>query len=74
MDPESKKLLEETHDMVKKMRNSQKNARMWKGIYWVVIIGVTYAGYLYIRPYLEKTMALYDAAQQQVDSLKNFTK
>lgn len=78
MDDETKKLIEETaalakenNAMLHKLRSSQKNARAWKGIYWVVIIGLTYAAYIEIKPYLEQTKAMYESAQQQVESIKN---
>lgn len=71
MDEESKKLLQETHDMVKKMRDSQKNARMFKLIYWVVIIGLTYSSYLYMKPYLDQARKAYTDAQAQIQDLKN---
>lgn len=78
MDPESKKLLEETaqlardnHAMLKKMRRSQKNAHMMKSIYWVVIIVLTYAAYLKVRPYIQQASDAYTAAQAQIESIKN---
>ena len=71
MDPEDRKLLQETHDMVKKMRGAQKNARMWKAIYWVVGIGLTIAAYAYIKPYLQRATDAYDQAQAQLQGIKD---
>lgn len=79
MDPESKKLLQEAvelsrdnHAMLKKLRRSQKNAHMWKTIYWVVAIALTYAAYVKIKPYIIEVTNAYNQAQSQLDSIKNF--
>ena len=80
MDEDTRKLLEETVEltrennvMLKKLRSAQKNARMWKGIYWVVVITLTYMAYAYAKPYFDQTKALYGAAQQQLQSFKDLT-
>jgi hypothetical protein len=79
MDPEDRKLLlesiqlsRENHSMLKKMRRAQKNGRMFKAIYWVVIIGLTYAAYAYVKPYLEQARAAYEATQSQIQDIKDF--
>ncbi len=79
MDEDSKKLLEEAvklsrenHDMLKKMRSSQKNARMMKGLYLVVVIALTYMGYTYIKPYLEQARSMYESTQSQIQGFKSF--
>ncbi len=78
MDDESKKLLlenlqltRENNTMLKKLRRSQKNARMMKTIYWVVIITLTYMAYLKVRPMIEKATNTYEQAQLQLEGIKN---
>ena len=80
MDEDTRKLLEETAEltrennvMLKKLRSSQKNARMLKGIYWVVVIALTYMAYAYAKPYFDQTKAFYSAAEQQLQSFKDVT-
>lgn len=79
MDAESRKLLEETlklsrenHDMLRKMRRGQKNARMARGIYFVIIFALMYLGYTYIRPYIEEARSIYEATQSQIQGFKSF--
>ncbi len=69
---EVKKLSQENHTMLRKIRSTQKNARMMKSIYWVVMLGLTYAAYAYVRPYIQQGRDFYDAAQVQIESFKNF--
>ncbi|HRH31245.1 MAG TPA: hypothetical protein PK950_01100 [Candidatus Paceibacterota bacterium] len=79
MDEEFKKLLleniqltRENHTMLKKLRRAQKNAKMMKMIYWVIIIALAYMAYVKVRPLIQQASDTYNAAQQQLDSIKNF--
>lgn len=69
---EVKKLAEDNHSMLKKLRRAQKNSRMLKGLYWAVIITITFYAYRSIRPYIVQVQELYDASQAQLQSFKDF--
>ncbi len=78
MDDESKKLLLENiqltranHTMLKKLRRSQKNARMMKTIYWVVAIALAYMAYVKVRPLIQQASDTYNQAQLQLEGIKN---
>ena len=67
MDPESKKLLEESlalakdnNKMLHSMRRSMHVARAMSAIYWVFIIGSAIGAYYFIQPYLDQVLDMYD--------------
>ena len=66
MDPESKKLLEETfrlaeenNRMLKRVRSVQKWSMFWKMAYILVIFGIAAGAFYYLTPYLEGLMSIY---------------
>ena len=79
MDPESKKLLEDTHrlaeennDMLHSVRRSMRFQRVMSFLYWIFIIGSAVGAYYFIQPYLEQLLDVYGGAQSTFDSIKNF--
>lgn len=81
MDEQSRKLLldiqkmtEENHTMLRKMRRAQKNGRMVKSIYWVIMLVLTYYTYIKVRPYIAQMQEFYSAAQVQLQAVKNLSK
>lgn len=76
MDPESKRLLEETfelakenNEMLQSMKRSMQMARVMSILYWVFIIGSAVGAYYFIQPYVEQVTNIYSGAG---DVLKNF--
>ena len=76
MDPESKKLLEETLELAKEnnkmlhsMKRSMQMARVMSFLYWAFIIGSAVGAYYLIQPYVDQFKSVYDGAN---DVLKNF--
>lgn len=74
MDPRDKvtmnkilELEEENNKMLKRIRGSQKTARMFKVIYWVIIIGLALGAYYYVKPVYESVVNVYT---QNADILK----
>lgn len=67
-------LAEENNEYIRKVRTTQKNAQMFKAIYWVVIISVALGGIYVVKPYLNSLMGLYSGlgAAQGVSSNTNF--
>jgi len=88
MDPESKKLLEETFELEKennKILRSIKHSMFWSRVmntlYWLIIIGVSVGAFYFLQPYFDKILNLYNSvtgAQQKLDtensSLQNLLK
>ena len=65
MDPQEKQMLRETLDLVghnnkmlRSMRRSMQWSRVFHIIYWIVILGVTVAGYYYAQPYIDQLIKI----------------
>jgi hypothetical protein len=61
MDPESERLLKETFElekdnnlMLRKLRNGQRWASIMRGIYWLIIIGISIGAFYFLQPYVEQ--------------------
>jgi len=83
MDPESKKLLEETYSLTKEnnaMLSSIKRSMLWARVvtvvYWIAIIGVSVGAFYFVQPYIDQLMEIYGGAKSNLDNvgslLKNF--
>ncbi|MEY2671586.1 MAG: hypothetical protein RL687_3 [Candidatus Parcubacteria bacterium] len=66
MDQDIKKLLEENlelskenNELLKKVRNTQKLAQIYRIVYWVVIIGASYGAYYFVQPYIGGILNVY---------------
>jgi hypothetical protein len=66
MDPESKKLLEETHTlaeennkMLHEVRNVQKWSTFWQTFKVLVIIGIALGSFYFLEPYINNAVNLY---------------
>ena len=81
MDPESKKLLEDTFQLEKdnnKMLRSMRRSMIWgrvrSVIYWLIIIGISIGAFYFIQPYFNKILGLYDSisgVKQTSDTTSN---
>jgi len=78
MDPESKKLFEETFALAKEnnkmlhsMRRSMFYSRVVSIIYWVFIIGSALGVYYFIEPYFNKILDLYNSISTTQQQLNN---
>ena len=76
MDPESKKLLEETFELTKEnnqmlnsMRRSMRMQRIVNYLYWAFIILTALGAYYFVQPYINQLMSVYSGAG---DMMKNF--
>ncbi len=54
----------ETYDIVKKIRNSQKNAMYMRLAYWAVLVLAALGAFYFIKPYLELLTGAYGVVQQ----------
>jgi len=76
MDPESKKLLEETlqlaqenNKMLHSMRRSLRWSRIMSIMYWVLIIGISIGAFYFLQPYVDQVVKMYGSVS---GALKNF--
>ena len=75
MDPESKKLLEETfrlaqdnNDMLRSLKRSMFWSRIMRAIYWVFIIGSAVGAFYLLQPYIDELIDVYDGASGMFDN------
>jgi len=81
MDPESKKLLEETltleqenNKILHSMRRSMMWTRVMNVIYWLIIIGISVGAFYFLQPYFDKVIGLYNTisgTEQKVNTTSN---
>jgi hypothetical protein len=78
MDPESKKLLEETlelekenNHMLHKIRNVQKWATFWSLFKVFLIIGITLGSFYFLEPYIDNVLNLYGSLSGTTQKLDN---
>ncbi|MDD5721264.1 MAG: hypothetical protein PHT16_02345 [Candidatus Pacebacteria bacterium] len=79
MDPESKKLLEDTlvlaqenNKMLHSVMRSMRLARIMRIIYWVIIIGSALGAYYFIQPYIDQLIGVYSGAKSDLDNVGSF--
>lgn len=76
MDPESKKLLEETavlakenNQMLLSIRRSMKFSRIFRIVYLVFLIGSAIGAYYFLQPYVDEAVKIYDNVTNPFKSL-----
>ena len=67
MDPESKKLLEETfrltqenNNMLRKVRSVQKWANLWSLLKVLLIIGIALGSFYFLEPFVNKFISIWN--------------
>jgi hypothetical protein len=70
MSPEEKSLLERTYKMaeenntiLRSIRRSNRFSSIMRVLYWIVIIAISYAGYIYIEPLATKVINIWNQVQ-----------
>ena len=81
MDPESKKLLEDTLALAQennKMLHALKRSMLWSRVisvlYWVLIIGSALGAYYFVQPYVDQIMSTYNGAKSNLDNIGSLLK
>lgn len=76
MDPESKKLLQDTYGiaqennkMLHSMKRSMRIQRVMSIVYWLFIIGSAVGAYYFAEPYLKEIVGLYGSTSKMFQSL-----
>jgi hypothetical protein len=75
VDPESKKLLEETlnlaqenNKMLHSLQRSMRMSRILSVVYWVFILGSAIGAYYLIQPYVDQLIGIYGGASDIINS------
>jgi len=78
MDPESKKLLEDTfalakdnNKMLHAIRRGQKWASFTRVVYWLIIIGISVGAFYFMQPYIDQMQGIIKNAGTTFDQIKN---
>ena len=83
MDPDEKKLLKETLELskennkiLKKLRTAMQVSRLFKAVYWTIIIGSMLGAYYYFQPFIDSIKgsfgdiaSLFGKGQNAIDSI-----
>ncbi len=79
MDPEERKLLEETHrlaeennGMLRSIKRSMRISSIVRGIYWLFIIGSAIGAIYLLQPYIDQFKEVYEGATSTYESIRNF--
>ncbi len=78
MEPESKKLLEQTYKlaeenniMLKKIRHAQKIASFARSVYWVIVIGLGIGAFYFVQPYFDKLTSFFQDTSASINNFKS---
>ena len=78
MTPEERELLhhvaelaEENNTLLRKTIRRGRIGAIFHFLYWLVIIGISFAGYYYIQPYIEKMIPVLNTAVNEINAAKN---
>ena len=52
-------LTEENNKLLRKMHRAQIWSNVLRAIYWVVILGLIFSSFVFLRPFLEQALSLY---------------
>ncbi len=77
MTPEEKKLLEravslgeENNKILRGIRRGNRLGLVWKIVYWVIIIAISYGAYVYVQPYVNLLLKEYSSLKGTVNSVQ----
>ena len=80
MNPEERRLLEETaasvkenNTLLKKVHRSLVVSRTIKIVYWTIIIGVAIGAFYFLQPYVDSIQEAYDDIRGGISELQNGT-
>ncbi|MEX0934962.1 MAG: hypothetical protein WDZ70_01395 [Candidatus Paceibacterota bacterium] len=59
MDKETKRLIEENNELLHKMHSAQVRGKIYRFIYWIVIIALALAAFYFVQPYIEQVRNMY---------------
>lgn len=70
MNPEIEQLIRENNKMLKSLHRSMQTGRVMKAIYWLIILTLGIAAYMYIQPYIDTLLQTYGLIQDQSGQLQ----
>jgi len=77
MTPEERKLLEkavslgeQNNDILRGMKRSARWSKIFRVIYWVLIIGISFGAYVVVQPYVKQLENVYSSFSSDVGKVK----
>ena len=67
------KLSRENQRMIKRMYRSQWWSRVWKSLYWLIILGITFGSFYFLKPYIDTIMDLLGKTSSTLDAVQKAT-
>ena len=64
--------VEDNHKILKRLQRSARWGRFWHFLKWSVIIVSAVAGYYYVQPYLNATIAAWQKIQETAGTVGGF--
>ena len=71
---ENLRLTEENHSMLRKIRGVQKRAVFFKVVYWLVIFGIAFGVFIYVKPIVQKAIGAFGGVFSSLNSLQDLGK
>lgn len=69
---ETRQLAEENHELLKKVYGMMWRSRLYRALYWVILIGIAVGAFYFLEPYFDGLMNTYEQLQGQVGSFPSF--
>jgi len=63
--------LEKNHQILTRIRRTQRNGQYFKIFYWVLILMLAFGSFYFIQPYLSQLLETYTGIQTTQEQLQN---
>jgi len=80
MDPQDKKIIQETFELskennilLKKVRRFQNLSRLSKIFYWIVIIAIALGAFYFLQPVIEKFTSVFDKVIPGLENIQDLS-
>lgn len=67
------KIAEENNSILRGIRRSNRFSMFLRLGYWVIIIGLSFGAYYFVKPLINSTLGLYDQVQKNVSNVQDIT-
>ena len=67
-------LTKENNKILRRLHRAQKLSTLFRIAYFILIIGVSYGAFVYLKPYMESLMGAYSDGVEQLNTFKDILK
>ena len=68
---ETRELVKENNELLRKIRRVQRMSQIGKIFYWVIILGLAFGAFYYIQPYIDGIIKTYTGLNEGINSFRN---